>query len=137
MDRLLELIAYGNDKPAIRSAAVEALGANGRWQDAARRQQALEALSDLVRDPTVGVRGAAGRALQTLGESGGLAAMETLCHHLPPQEVPRVRKAMAALAKAGEEGPLVAGLRKELEGITGKLRKLEQRLDVMEARCKD
>ena len=137
MDRLLELIAYGNDKPAIRSAAVEALGANGRWQDAARRQQALEALSDLVRDPTVGVRGAAGRALQALGESGGLAAMETLCHHLPPQEVPRVRKAMAALAKAGEEGPLVAGLRKELEGVTGKLRKLEQRLDVMEARCKD
>ena len=48
--------------------------------------------------------------------------METLCHTLPPQEVPRLRKAMAALAKAGEEGPLVSGLRKELEAVTEKLR---------------
>ena len=94
-------------------------------------------LSDLVRDPSVGVRGAAGRALKALGERGGLAAMETLCHNLPPQEVPRVRKAMEALAKSAEEGPTVGGLRKELEGVTEKLRKLEQRLDVVEARCKD
>jgi aminopeptidase N len=134
MDRLLELIDYGNDKSSIRCAAAEALGANGRWQDRARRQQALDALSALVRDPSVAVRGAAGRALQALGESGGLAAMETLCHNLPPQEVPRVRKAMAALAKAGEEGPLVSGLRKELEAVTEKLRKVEQRLDLVEAR---
>jgi hypothetical protein len=44
---------------------------------------------------------------------------------------------MAALAKAGEEGPLVASLRKELEGVSEKLRKLEGRLDVVETRCKD
>jgi len=137
MDELIARVGYGNDKPAIRAAAVEALGANGRWQDKARRQQALEVLSDLVRDPSVGVRGAAGRALQSLGERGGLAAMETLCHNLPPQEVPRVRKAMEALAKSAEEGPVVSGLRKELEDVTEKLRKLEQRLDVVEARGKE
>ena len=137
MDTLLNLISYGNDKQSIRAAAVEALGENGRWQDRARRQQALEVLSDLVRDPSVLVRGATGRALQSLGERGGLAAMETLSHKLPAQEVPRLRKAMAALAKASEEGPLVSSLRKELEGLNDKLRKLEQRLDVMEARCKD
>ena len=137
MDELMARVGYGSDKASIRSAAVEALGANGRWQNKARRQQALEVLSDLVRDPSVGVRGAAGRALKVLGERGGLAAMETLCHSLPPQEVPRVRKAMEALAKSAEEGPTVSGLRKELEGVTEKLRKLEQRLDVVEARSKD
>ncbi len=137
MDHLLSRIGYGSDKSRIRASAVEALAANARWQDRARRQQALEALSDLVRDPQVVVRGASGRALLTLGESGGLAAMETLCHSLPPQEVPRLRKAMAQLAKAAEEGPLVSGLRKELEAMTEKLRKVEDRLERIEARCKD
>ena len=80
---------------------------------------------------------AAGGALQALGEPGGLAAMETLCKLVPPQEVPRIRRAMAALAKAGQEGPLVASLRKELEEVSQKLRKLEGRLDVVETRCKD
>lgn len=137
MEVISSRIGYGSEKTTIRCTALGALGSNAHWLDKAHRGKALELLSDLVRDPCVSVRAAAGGALQALGEPGGLAAMETLCKLVPPQEVPRIRRAMAALAKAGQEGPLVASLRKELEEVSQKLRKLEGRLDAVETRCKD
>ncbi|MBJ94983.1 MAG: hypothetical protein CMP23_11005 [Rickettsiales bacterium] len=134
MDALLPHLEYGADKTPLRCAAVEALGATAAWLDRASRAQALDLLRELIRDPQVAVRAAAGRALLALGEPAGLTAMETLSHLLPSQEVPRLRKAMGALRKKGEEGPLVAGLRKELEQLEGRVRGLGERLETLEAR---
>jgi HEAT repeat protein len=127
-------VAYGEDALQVRIAATEALAEAGRWQELGARQETLETLSDLVRDPEYGLRLAVSRALRRLGMSEGIAALEATAQSLAPQDRPKIRRSIAGLRRQLKAGGTVPALRKQVEEISEQMRKLAARVDVLEAR---
>ena len=96
----------------------------------------MEKLVDLTRDPDYGIRMAAINALKGLGELAAIPAMEAATRSLADQDRPRVRRAIRAMRRArkGPEG--AAKLRKQIEELTEKLRKLQHKVDLLDERSK-
>jgi len=133
-DYLAGRVRYGDGPTQVRMAAVEALAEAGRWQELGGREQTLETLSDLVRDPEYSVRLATSRALRRLGMPGAIAALEATARSLAPQDRPKVRRSIAGLRRQLKAGGTVPALRKQVEELTEKVRKLADRVDGLEAR---
>ncbi len=106
-----------------RMAAIDGLGSLARWLPAAKKGPIQDTLGDLLRDPDYGTRQAAARALCAAGEPP-IAAIERMLRTLADQEVPRLRKAIAA-ARSTAEGAPVEKLQKRVEELEEKVRKLQ------------
>ncbi len=130
---LAQRLAYGADSHYVRGLAAEAFGASARFGDAAERARALELLSDQTRDPVYGVRMAAVRSLQALGESGGVSVIRSAEAGFALQDHPRVWKAAQALERQGGANG-AAKLHKTVESLEDALRELRGRIEDLEAR---
>jgi len=127
-------VAIGSDAIQVRVAAVEALAEAGRWQDMSERQETLEILSTLVRDPEYDLRKAVSRALRRLSVAGSIAPLERVAQSLAPQERPRILRSIASLRRHLKTGGTGPELKKQVEELSDQLRKLQARIDVLEVR---
>lgn len=127
-------VSYGDGPVQVRMAAAEALAEAGRWQELGARQETLETLSDLVRAPEYSLRVATSRALRRLGMPEAIAALEATAQSLAPQDRPRIQRSIAGLRRQLKAGGTVPALRKQVEELSEKMRKLADRVDGLEAR---
>jgi aminopeptidase N len=134
---LVGRVAYGAEETNVRQAAVVALAEGARWQERAVREQTLEVLIDLTRDPVYPVRQATVNAIRVLGEPAGIPAMTAAVRSLAPQEGPRIERAVAALRKEAGPGEQARNLAKQVDELQVKLRKLQHRIGTLEERARD
>jgi hypothetical protein len=131
-EALLAHVQIGADLSQVRISGMMALADCAQWMPQAQRDQALEALQDVSRDPDEKLRMATGRALAALGEPGGAAILGRLARGLADQWAVTIRGHLARL-----EGRLQAkapGLQqKTIETLEEKVRKLEARIAAVEA----
>lgn len=132
LEVLLAQVGPGACSNRSRPAAVAALGVLGRVSERPARERIGERLEDLLRDPVQRVRQAALGALGKLGEGRAMAALEGYRGPLPAQEQVSVDGVVAGLRAAG--GP--AKDDKRVEDLEARLRKLEERLEKLDA-CRD
>lgn len=128
---LSALVSYGATDERARPAAAAALGALGAHLDKPSRARVVEQLVDLLRDPVDRVRWSAARGLRTLRATEALGALEALRRRLPAQEAIDLDRLMATIRKG--EAPKVGALEKQLEETRDLVRKLQRRLDKLEA----
>jgi len=113
----------------VRVAAAEGLGELVPHLERHEQTPAKDALEDALRDPHARVRRAAASALSAAGGSERSGAIAAYARTLPHQERVGVER---LLAKLGKQDADAAG--KQLDGLRDKLRALEERLAVLEAR---
>jgi aminopeptidase N len=127
---LREAVGYGNASRRARTSAAMAFGAAAKVLDKHAREQAVETLSDLLRDPDPRMQKA---ALQGLAAAGGVEAagkVEAWSRGLSEQERTGVRKVLHGIRAAAK--PKAEAKDKELEELRDKLRKTEDRLEKLE-----
>ena len=124
---------YGGESDDSRPAAVQAYGACARHLRAAARKRARDRLMDLTRDPVERIRNAAGAALAALGDGAAIPALESLKQRQPAQDGPRIERWKAKLRKGGP-GEETRKLREQVEKLEGRCRKLDERIQDIEAR---
>ncbi|MEE2829922.1 MAG: M1 family aminopeptidase, partial [Myxococcota bacterium] len=127
-------VAPAADLLQVRIAAVEALAEAGRWQERGARQETLELLEVLSRDPEYDLRRAVSRGLRRLGMSGAVPVLESLARSLAAQDRPQIQRSVRALRRQLKAGGTVPALRKQVEELTEALRKVQSRVDLLEAR---
>ena len=123
------LARYG--RPAfVRRAAVAAVGKLA--EPAEKKRQAVELLSELLRDPTLRVQMATFDAARALGDRRMIHPIEGT-----PYRDGRVQRSARETARALREGEPqskeVAALREELDKLKEETRKLRERLEAVES----
>ncbi len=131
--QLAARIAYGAEPDAARPAAVGALGASAATASRELRERAIETLIDLTRDRRPRVRMRAAEALADLDAGSAIPALEALKSAQPAQDHPLIERRIARL-RAGIAGEEIPALRKRCEEIDARYRKLEERLQNLEAK---
>lgn len=126
------LIPYGAAPHRVRGAAVAALGVLGRGQERRTREAIVERLIDNLRDPWRAIRMEAARALGRLGAPEAIGALETFRHPLSIQEQAAVDRIIAGLRS--EDKVDGSALKKEVEELRDKVRKLQEELQTLTAR---
>ncbi len=131
-----EALRVLRDRPAegIDTAHVlpEALARAARPLSRRHREAVTEDLVALLRDPRERVRTGAARALADLRAVSAAAAVEAVLATLPEQNRPRVARILRALRNA-DGGPEDAKMRKSLDALEERCRRLEERIDRLEA----
>jgi len=131
---LLGRAGYGRDREDARNNVPGALAGVAAHVDRRHRDRAVEALVELLLDPDPRVRRAAIGGLGRLKASEASGAVEAAFATFAEQDRPRLLRTLAAMKGGpGDEGE-TAKLRKELDELVGRNRKLEERLDDMEGR---
>ena len=131
VDPLLASVAYGATPIRARSAAVTALGDIGKGQEKARREQIVETLSDLLRDPWVGVPAAAAQSLSVMSAVEAIPALKAFAKSLSFQKQIGIEALISDLAEEDKIDGSV--LKKQVEDLQEKLRKLENRVETLAA----
>jgi aminopeptidase N len=132
IDLLSQNVAYGACSERARPAAVEALADIGKGQEKAARERIVEQLIDLLRDPAERVRFAAARGLKTARAPEAIDALQAFSRPLAQQDRVAIERLVAELR---EEDKLDgSALKKQVEELREKTRKLQDRLDKVEAR---
>jgi aminopeptidase N len=126
IDLLMEKVAYGAASNRSRPAAVSALADIGQGQEKATRERIIERLVDLLRDPWDRVRWAAAYGLQTAKAPEAIAALESYGRALSHQEQVNVEGIVASLRQ--EDKTDGSALKKQVEELDAKVRKLEDQL---------
>ena len=126
---LLGRVAHGADSTRVRAQAAESLAEAASWCERPQREQTVDALIDLTRDPEYGVRMAAARALAALKDPRAAGALKALEKRVAGQDLPRVRGAARALVAS--KNPDQA-LRKEVDELKEQLRKLAAQVEKIE-----
>lgn len=114
-----------------RPAAAYALGQLARQLDKRPRERAIERLVELLRDPVRPVRLASVFALEQARATEAMPALASFGAGLTKQERVRIDRVIAAMRKA--EDARAAANEKELDELRDKLRKLEARLEQLDA----
>ena len=133
---LMGRVGYGLEQTNVRQVALGALAEAARWQERPAREQTLEALTDLTRDPVYQVRQAAVVAIKALGDPTGIDAMMAAQKTLAPQDGPRIERAVGALRKQAGPGEQAQTLTKQVDDLQTKLRKLQHRISTLEQRTR-
>jgi aminopeptidase N len=127
---LVEPFTRYGEPPFVRRAAVAAVGKLA--EPAEKKRQAVELLSELLRDPQFRVQLATFDAARTLGDRRMIHPIEGT-----PYRDGRSQRSAKETAKALREGEPqakeVASLREELDKLKEETRKLRERLDTVEA----
>lgn len=124
--------AYGGSPNRARPAAVTALAALGKSQERATRDAVAEQLIDLLRDPWPPVAWAAARGLAALAAPAAADALDAFGRALSAQERAEVDRLVAALRQ--EDKLDGSAVKKEVEELRDKLRKLEDQVQTLSAR---
>jgi aminopeptidase N len=129
---LIEQSRVGATPFNARPASVFGLGELGRNLLRGERERARERLVDLLRDPVPRIRQAALMALGNLGDPDALSALTAYRASVSEQEQLGVDRVLRALRSS--ETPRTAALEKHVDELEGKLRKLDDALQRLEAR---
>jgi aminopeptidase N len=132
LDHLIARSHAGTTSDRARPAAAYALGVLARRLDKRPRERAVERLVDLLRDHIPRVRLAAAYGLEAARATEATSQLEAYRATLTHQEQVRVDRILSGLRKA--EDPRVGAAEKELEELREKLRKLEARVEQLQAR---
>jgi aminopeptidase N len=123
---------YGRIPRPARPAAVAALAELGRVKERGLREQAVDRLVDLLRDPERAVQMAAVSGLKALGAREATAALEAFRGPLADQEQVHINRILHDMRQ--EESPKVIALEAQIEELHEKLRKLRDTVDHLQAR---
>ncbi len=118
-------LAAGDLPSGTPATAATALAAALRRLPRPERAAAVELLVDLTRSGDYAARLSAGRALAGIEEPGTAGALDALLGRLASQDGPTIRRIQRTTRREDELG----ALRKQVEGLTDQLRKLERRLE--------
>jgi aminopeptidase N len=132
LENLLQSVYYGTTAFYARSQAVSALADLGQGQERGGREQVIDKLSDLLRDPHRGVQAAAASGLATVKAVEASAAMESYARSLAHQERVAVERTLASLRS--EDKLDGSALKKQVDDLTDKVRKLEDQVQRLLAR---
>jgi len=132
LEPLIRLAQPGGAMEVIRRVAPVAMGTLGRMLDRGERGRARDALIDLLRDENPAVAHGAVQGLKALGDASATAAMEAFGRTQSAQEQVAIDRAVQALRGGEPKGAPSA--EKKVDELTEKLRKLEARLQEIEAR---
>lgn len=132
LDHLIARSHAGTTSDRARPAAAYALGVLARRLDKRPRERAIERLVDLLRDHVPRVRLASAYGLEAARGTEAVSALEAYRATLTHQEQVRIDRILSGLRKA--EDPRVGAAEKELEELREKLRKLEARVEQLQAR---
>jgi aminopeptidase N len=119
--------------PRARAAAADALATLSAALEEPQRLQVVERFVDLLRDPSRPVRQAAALALTSMKAPEALAALEAYRAPLSHQDRVKLGRAIADLRASGQGAP---ALEKELDEARKELRKLADRVELLEAKAK-
>jgi aminopeptidase N len=129
---LLTAAERGGSPNRVRPAAIAGLAEIGKGQERAQRERLAETLTDLLRDPWPPVQWAVAEALAVLAAPAAMPALEAFARPLSTQEQAHVERLVAALR---EEDKLDGSdLKKQVEELREKLRKLEEQVQTTAAR---
>ena len=131
LDPLLALVTYGATPVRARAAAVAALGDIGKGQEKARREQIVETLSDLLRDPWYPAHYEAAHSLNSMLAFEALPALTAYTKRLSYQDQIDIETLIDDMAEANKVDG--SALKKQVEDLQEKLRKLEDRVELLAA----
>jgi aminopeptidase N len=129
---LMARLADRAELSIVRRAAASALAALARELDRATKRRAMESLIDTLAEPDHALRMAAIAGLELLGDRRAVGAIDATRGTTAAQYHPGIERAIRRLRHAGT-GSEAARLRTQVEELTDRLRKLEHRLQDLEA----
>ncbi len=129
IDLLLHHVSYGNSSNRSRSAAVASLAAIGKGQEKARREQIVETLIDLLRDPWYKVRRTAAYALQTMKAPEAIGALSAFAQTVSYQDKVEIEQIITSLRQTDKSDG--SAYKKQIEELQDKVRKLEDKLQTL------
>jgi aminopeptidase N len=132
IDPLLERVTYGATANHARPAAIAALADLGQGQEKRPREQIVERLTDLLRDPWYYAHRAAARGLQQVGAPEAIPALEAYARSLSHQDQVVVEKAVEALRNQDKSDG--SALKKQVQDLRKTIRKLEDRVETLAAK---
>jgi hypothetical protein len=132
VDLLLDKVGYGQTSNRARPNAIVALADIGRGQEKANRERIVEKLVDLLRDPWRHSRRAAVFALSRMRAPEALDALEAYARSRSDQERAGIERQIASLR--AEDKLDGSALKKQVEDLRDKLRKLEDQFQKVQAK---
>jgi len=132
VDILLEQSQYGMQDNRVRRAIVNALADIGQGLEKARREEVIERLEDLLRDPCWSVSWQAVRGLVTMKAVRAIPAIEAYKNAQSAQLQVFIDKFISRMQD--EDRSDGSAVKKQLEDLTEKLRKLEDTVQKLEAK---
>lgn len=132
VDALLERVTYGYTPNNARPATVSALADIGQGQEKAKREEIVDKLIDLLRDPWYPVHRTAASGLKKIQATEAIPALETYGRRLSHQEKVEIEELIADL----RQNDKVDGstMKKQVDHLRETVRKLEDRLEKLIAR---
>ncbi|MGD2078768.1 MAG: M1 family aminopeptidase [Chloroflexota bacterium] len=130
-DVLLEQIGYGKLPDRVRPAVAMAMGDIGKGLEKAERERVRETLEDLLRDPQLKVRHAAGLALAKMRAVEAIPALETYRGRQAEQNKVYVDKLIDSLKSQDKVDG--SALKKQVEELDKKVRMLADQLQRLQA----
>ncbi|MEN8149282.1 MAG: M1 family metallopeptidase [Planctomycetota bacterium] len=125
---------YGDQPHDARPAAPGALAGLSGHVDRRLKTRAVEKLIDLLRDPDDRVRRTAIGGLASLKAGEATGAVEAALATFAEQDRPRLRRSLKTLRGGDADAGAAAKLRKEFDDLQERHRKLEARVDELEAK---
>lgn len=132
VDMLLKHIDYGTHSNRVRPAIVSSLADIGQGLERVKREQVVETLSDLLRDPWRDVRWEAASGLREMKEPQSIPILEAFSRSVSQQEQVYVEQLIETLRNADTSDG--SALKKQVEDLRDKVRKLEDQIHKMEAK---
>ncbi len=132
IDPLLESVGYGNTSNRARPTAVSALAEIGKGLEKAQREQVVEKLTDLLRDPWYKVHLSAARGLKAMEAPEAIPDLEVYSKNLSLQDQVTIEKIIDSLRSQDKvDGSEV---KKQVEELRETIRKLEDRVENLSAK---
>jgi aminopeptidase N len=128
---LLQRVRYGATSVDARPVAVTALGEIGRGLDLRERERVVEVLVDLLRDSHYRVALAAARALGVMRAPEAIGALEAFARTRAAQEAAVAERVIESLHR--EDKVDGSALQKQVETLSDRLRKLEDKVQRLES----
>ena len=132
---LLGHVNSGSTPNNARPSAVAALADIGQGQEKAQREQIVEKLIDLLRDPWYYVHRAAAAGLQCVGAPEAIPPLEAYARRLSHQDRVEIEETIAALrTKDKLDG---SAIEKQVDDLRLTIRKLEDRVEKLSAKVEN
>jgi HEAT repeat protein len=128
---LLQRVRYGATSIYARPAAVAALGEIGRGLELRERERIVEVLVDLLRDSHYRIALAAALALGAMRAPEAIDALEAFARTRTAQEAAVAERVIESLRR--EDKVDGSALQKQVETLSDRLRKLEDKVQRLEA----
>lgn len=132
VDLLLDQVDYGTQSNRVRPAIVSGLADIGQGLERAKREQVVETLSDLLRDPWRDVRWQAASGLRKMKDPESIPTLEAFRRSVSQQEQVYVEQLIKSLRNADKMDG--SALKKQVEDLRDKVRKLEDQIQKIEAK---